>query len=270
MTNYVKSLALILLAAAMAPAGAEDAIPDHPALRDQFYFALGGYFPKTTTSAQLDSNRLGAGTNIDFENALGMEDSKKVPVVFGRLRLGERWRIEGEYFELNRTGNRQIDRTLQWGDRTFPVSAQVQSKFNFSDFRVSGGYSFFKTKDKELGVGLGLHIAAYDVSLSANAIGTESQAVTAPLPVLSVFGQFALTEHWAVAGRLDRLQLKYQNFDGNLSAFGLDLMYQPFKHVGFGLGNRALYLTLEATGNDRTAKFKQTFQGPLLYMNVSF
>jgi hypothetical protein len=34
----------------------------------------------------------------------------------------------------------------------------------------------------ELGVGLGLHVAAYDVSLSSSAIGSEAQKVTAPLP----------------------------------------------------------------------------------------
>jgi len=267
---YFFALALLVLVGGAAPARAEDAVPEHPALRDTFYFGVGAFFPQTTTSAQLDSNRLGAGTNIDFENALGMEDSKTVPVGFGRIRLGERWRIEGEYFRLDRSGDRQIDRTIQWGDRVYPVNAQVQSRFDFSDFRVSGGYSFFRTRDKELGVGLGLHVASYKVSITSNNIGSESQNVTAPLPVLSVYGQFALTEHWAVSGRMDRLSLKYDKYDGNITALGLDLMYQPFKNVGFGLGSRALYLSLEAREEHRTAKFKQTFQGPVLFMNVSF
>jgi hypothetical protein len=262
--------ALLASAAVTAPAAAQETIPDHAALRDRFYFGLGGFFPKTTTTAQLDSTRLGTGANIDFENALGMQDSKSVPVAIARWRITERWRVEGEYFQLNRTGDRQIDRTIQWGDTVYPVNAQLHSKFDFSDFRISGGYSFFKTKDKELGVGLGFHVAAYDVSLTANAIGTESQAVTAPLPVVSAYGQFALTDRWAVAGRMDRFALKYNNYDGSVSAIGLDILYQPFKNVGFGLGSRSLYISLEAVDGERTAKFKQTFQGPLLFVTASF
>jgi hypothetical protein len=48
-------------------------------------------------------------------------------------------------------------------------------------------------------------------------------------------------------------------------------MYQPFRHVGFGLGTRAMVFDVSATDeSQRTLKFRQSFQGPLLFMNVSF
>ena len=40
-------------------ARAQDAVPDHPALRDKFYIGAGAFVPKTSTSAQLDSTNLG-------------------------------------------------------------------------------------------------------------------------------------------------------------------------------------------------------------------
>lgn len=262
------AIAAASLAAAAANA-ADGIIPEHPALQDRFYLGAGLFSPQTATSAQLQS-RLGVGANIDFENALGMTTSESVPAGFARWRLGQRWRIEAEYFELNRSGHKQIDRDIQWGDTVYPVNAQLDSSFKFSDLRLSAGYSFFRRTDKEVGVGLGLHVARYDISLSANSLGTESNAVTAPLPVLSVFGQFALTERWAIGARMDRFILRYQEFDGSVSALGLDLMYQPFRHVGFGLGSRALLIDMAATDGGRTLKFKQSFQGPLIFMNVSF
>ena len=268
--RYIRPLLAAVLLASTGTARAEEPIPDHPALRDRFYVTLGAFYPRTTTSAQLDSARLGVGANLDFENALGMQTSKTVPFASGRMRFGERWRVEAEWFELNRSGDKQVDRNIQWGDVVFPVNARVQSVFDFSDLRISGGYSFFRTKDKELGVGFGLHVAAYDVSLTNNAIGSEAQTVTAPLPVASVYGQFALTERWAVSGRMDRFSLSYNKIDGSLTALGLDLMYQPFRNVGFGLGSRSLYISMDAQQNDRTLKFRQTFQGPVLYMNASF
>lgn len=259
---------LLALLLAAGTAAAQD-IPSHPALNDRFYGGAGVYFPKTGTSAQLTS-RTGAGAFVEFEDSLGVDSSKTVPAAFFRWRLGERWRIEAEYFQLKRSGERVIDREIQWGENIYPVNANVSSRFDFFDLRVSAGYSFFRTKDKELGAGLGLHVAGYDVGLTANAIGSEEQEITAPLPVLSLYAQFALTERWAVSARLDRFSLSYENYDGSLSALGIDVVYQPFRHVGFGAGYRSLFIDLEAEKSARHLKVDQSFQGPLLFMTASF
>lgn len=258
----------VALAVVLLPAAAQD-IPVNPALTDRFYFAVGAYFPKTTTSAELTS-RAGVGTTVDFEDTFGMQSKKQVPAAFARWRFAERFRAEAELFQLNRTGERAIDRDIQWGDNLYPVNANVHSRFDFTDLRVSVGYSFFKRTDKEVGVALGLHVAAYDVSLSANAIGTEGQDVTAPLPVLSFYGQFALTERWAVGSRIDLFSLSYENFDGSLTAVGFDVTYQPFRHVGFGIAHRSLLIKLEVEDDGRHLRAKQAIHGPMLFMTVSF
>src|SRR5258706_16211225 len=77
-------------------AHAQDAAPIHPALRDRFYFAAGAFVPRTTTSAQLDSTQLGLGTNIDFEQALGMTTQKTVPDAIAGGRFSDRGRFRGE------------------------------------------------------------------------------------------------------------------------------------------------------------------------------
>ena len=260
----------VALSTVLTSAAAQQAeIPHHPALTDRFYLGLGAFFPRTTTSAQLTS-RTGIGVTIDFEDTFGMQSQKTVPIGLARWRFAERFRLEAELFQLNRSGERRIDRDIQWGENVYPVNANVQSHFNFSDLRISAGYSFFKRADKEVGVGLGLHVAAYDVGLTANAIGTEQQDITAPLPVLSFYGQFGLTERWAVGSRLDLFSLSYENYDGALTAVGFDVVYQPFRHVGFGAGYRSLVIRLEAEKDARHLKAKQTFQGPTLFMTVSF
>jgi hypothetical protein len=264
------ALACATLVICLPLAHAQDAVPLHPALHDRFYFAAGAFVPKTTTSAELDSSTLGAGANIDFERALGMTTQKTVPDAFFRWRISDRWRFEAEYFELNRSGDKVLTQDIQWGDQTFTVGTEVLSRFDFSDIRTSVGYSFFKTADKELGVAFGFHVASYDAALSAASVGTEVKKILAPLPVLSGYGQFALTETWALGGRLDRFVMSYDNYEGNVTSMALDLNYQPFRHIGFGLAYRSLFITLTATGSTQTARFQQTFQGPLLYMNASF
>jgi len=271
MNALAKLMGLAMLVAAIAPAqAAEGVTPNHPALNDRFYFALGAFWPQSTTSAQLDSTRLGVGANIDFENALGLSSDKTVPSFIGRWRFGERWRLEAEYFELNRGGSRSLERDIQFGDLVFPIRAQVTSKFDFSDLRLSVDYSFFRTLDKEVGVGVGLHAVAYDVSLASGVVGTQQEDVIAPLPVFNLYGQFALTDRWALGARMSRLSLSWDRYDGSLTSLEIDVLYQPFRHVGFGFAERSLDIKLTVQDGNTQRKFKQALQGPLFYMNVSF
>ena len=263
-------LGIALIAVATAAAAAEGDIPDHPALSARWVFGAGIFIPKTTTEARLTSSTLGAGAVIDFEDTLGMDEEKEVPGFMARWRIGERWRIEAEYFQLNRSSSRGTNRDIQWGDVVYPINTQVASSFDFSDLRVSAGYSFFRTKDKELGVGLGFHVAAYDISLTAAAVGSESEDVTAPLPVFMIYGQFALTDRWAVGARLDRLSLNYDKYEGSIGSLGVDIMYQPFRNFGLGLGYRATVFDLKVSEDNREFEIKQNFSGPVLFVTANF
>ena len=263
-------IALAVIGFAAVARAEQGAVPIHPALNDRYYLALGAFFPKTTTQAQLRSNTTGAGVTVDFESQFDMDRSNTVPTFYGRWRINHRWRIEADYFELNRTSDRVIDRQIEWGDQVFPINTTVSSKFNFSDFRVSAGYSFFRTADKEVGVGLGLHLASYDVRLSTPTGGGDGEDVLAPLPVLSLYAQFALTDRWALGTRLDRFSLSYDKFDGGLTSLGIDVLYQPFRHFGFGASYRGLFIRAEIEGDRATAAFRQAFEGPMLYVNASW
>jgi hypothetical protein len=263
-------LGIAFIAAATAAGGAEGDIPEHPALTAKWVFGAGLFVPKTTTEAQLTSATLGAGAIINFEDTLGVDEEKEVPGFMARWRINHRWRVEAEYFQINRSATRTINRQIEWGGIVYPINAQVSTNFDFSDLRVSAGYSFFRTKDKELGVGLGFHIAEYRVGLSSAAIGAESEDVTAPLPVFNVYGQFALTDRWAVGARIDRLSLEYDKYDGSIGSIGVDLMYQPFRNFGLGLGYRATLFDLTVTENDRELRVKQNFTGPIFFITANF
>jgi hypothetical protein len=73
-----------------------------------------------------------------------------------------------------------------------------------------------------------------------------------------------------VAARLDYLSLSYDQYKGGINSAGIDVLYQPFKHVGFGLGFRSLFLTLETQAENWRGKIDQSFQGPIAYITASF
>jgi hypothetical protein len=245
----------------------------NPALNDTIFIGLGAlYVAKSSSSAQLNSQKLGVRT-VDFQDALGMKDTGWGPDTEIRWRMSEHWRLEFNYFWMSTSGNKSIDQDIQWGDVVYPVNTQVTSQLNFSDLRSSVGYSFYKTSDKELGVGLGLHWLWWQTSLSTQAQGNQGTHLLAPLPVVSLYGGFALDEQWSVGARLDEFSLTYQQFHGGMTVLGLNLLYQPFRHVGFGVGYTALFLNFSATSSGLGSfegKFNQNLQGPSVYLTASF
>lgn len=251
-------------------AAASEAVPNHPLLSDRFSFELGVYYPKSSTDASLGPSSGGAGVSVDFEDTLGLDDRKLVGLAGFAWRMTERWRLEVEYFKLNRSATRTLGTQVDWGDEFFPAGSTVNSEYDFSDVRVSAGYSFFRRPDKEVGVGLGLHVARIKGRLESAGIGADSATVTAPLPVVSFYGAFALTNQWAVRARMDWLSLNYDAYSGDLRTTAFDVIYQPFRNVAFGAGLRSFFVDVSIDSSSWHGKAQTTFTGPSAFMRMSF
>ncbi len=262
--------ASLAVATAQAQTASTEAVPNHPALNDRFVFELGGFYFQTATQASLTGPNGGGGVVIDFEDALGLEDRNWGAIGGFLWRMTERWRLEVEYFQLNRSASRTLATEVHWGDKVYPVGATVNSSYDFSDARVGVGYSFFKRRDKELGVGFGLHMATIKTSIESSGTGGEATDVLAPLPVLSFYGAFALTDQWAVRMRGDWLSLNYDIYSGDVRNIAMDVLYQPFRHVGFGLGVRNLVIDVSIDDPKWHGRARTGFSGPTMYMTVSF
>jgi len=244
-------------------------IPNNPALTDTWFFAAGTTFMNSNTQAEL-SGSSGAGAVIDFENAFGLAENKWAPELLARWRFSERWRLEFEYFSLNRSNSRTTLNDVTWGDTTIPAGTNVKANFDVTVLRVGCGYSFFKTQDKELGVALGFHVTKFEAGLEATGFSTEDAKVTAPLPVGSVYGQFALTDEWSLQGRLDAFRIQYDPFYGNILSIGVDALWQPWRHLGFGLGWRTLQVAGGVSGDNWEGELSTTYTGPIAFISSSF
>lgn len=279
-TRYWFTAATLLLgmataytaAAAPAETAATETIPNNPILSDKFVFEFGGYFARTSTGASLSGSGGGVGAIVDFEDAFALEERKLVGIGGFAWRMTERWRLDVEYFLLNRTGTRTLNSDITWGGETFPVGTTVDARYNFNDTRVTAGYSFFKRRDKELGIGLGLHVAGIKASVedTSGAITAQESSVKAPLPVVNLYGLFALTDEWALRLRTDWLSLAYGDYSGDIRSAAIDVLYQPSRTIGFGLGMRNLVVDLKVDEPDWTGRIRTSYTGPTAYMTVSF
>lgn len=266
MTRHLAGL--ILIAGSIA-AHAQD-VPNHPLLNDTFRATIGGFWAESTTMARLSSSSGGAGVDVSFEDTLGLEERKWVGEFGGYWRISSRWRVDVDHVRLSRSATRVLSQQVVWGDQTFNIGTEVNSSLTISDTRTALGYSFFRRPDKEVGIGLGVHMLGYKASIEAASVGARSESVTAPLPVLALYGQFALTDTWAVSLRTDWLSLEYDKYSGSIRAGRIDVVYQPFKHVAFGAGMHTLDINLDVQNDRSKFQARSNLRGPALFVSVSF
>jgi len=242
----------------------------HPGLQDRFTFQIGAYSPQADTTAFLNNSALARGTSISFEDDLNLTDRKTVPALLASVRLGERWRVEGEYFTLHRSGARAINRTINWGDNTYPIGTTVSSEFNTDVYRISVGYSFIKDNQKELGAVLGLHATDFEATLGAAGVGARTGDGLAPLPTIGIYGAYAFTPKWLLSGRLDYFSLSYNQYDGSLLNFSAGVDYRFTRNFGVGLAYRHVDYDVTATKASFNGGMNYKFSGPMLYGVASF
>lgn len=265
-------LSLVLLSTINTSYAAETTgpIPEHPMLSDDIVITLGIFYPRSTTSAALAPSGGGTGTVINFEDTLNLDKRSVAPNVGIFWRASENWRVNFEYFDISRDATRTLAQEIQWGDSTFTAGTTVDSTFDFSDLSVSAVYSFFKRPDKELGIGLGMHVAGIKSNIQASGIGAEKADVTAPVPVVNFYGMFALTDRWAVNMRADWLSLTYGDYSGDVRNIEINALYQPYRNIGFGIGVRSLVIDIGSDNPDWRGQARVAFQGPAAFTTVSF
>ena len=263
-------VSLISLARSAAAEESDERIPDHPLLTDAWYFGAGVLWAESNVTANLNSGAIGAGALIDFEDDMGLDESSLIGLFDARWHFSKRWQLEVEYFKLDRDNEKQVQRTIDWGDVNVPIDADATGTFNIEDFRVSIGYSFFRTKDKEVGVGLGAHVAKLEAGLSTRNFGSDFASQTAPLPFITVYARMALTDRWLMSVRVDRLSLDTGDIDGKVFSSGFDLIYQPWRHFSIGLGFRDINFQISSVSEDWRGKAQIQQSGPLLFVGASF
>jgi len=263
-------LVLLGMAVCGLAAGQDAALKVHPELQDRWMFRLGVYSPSVDTTASLNGSGGRVGTSVNFEDDLNLADRKTMPTFLATARLGERWRIEGEYFSLKRSGSRSLSKTINWGDNSYTFGTTVDSEFNSEIYRLAAGYSFLKNDREELGVVLGLHVTDFTAAIGTANLGTKKGDTLAPLPTIGLYGAYAIAPKWLLSGRVDYFSLKYSDYDGKLLNASAGVDYRFHRNFGAGLAYRYIDYDLTVTKSSYTGEINYRFSGPVLYGVASF
>jgi len=245
---------------------------------DQYWFQLEYFYPTISSTARLDFPGTNLpGTKIELEDDLGLSDRKGTPYLLTGMRIGDNWRMELEYYKLDRSSSLTIDKEINWGDTTFPVNGVVSSEFNTTIYRLTGGYSFYRTPQAEAGFGFGLHMTDFHTKLRGQGTGpggvafqSEGTDQLVPLPTIGLYGSWLASDEWLLRGRVDYLSLSYEQYDGQLVNFMGTVSWRFAKNWGVGLGYRYVRYTVESTKDNFHGEVKYDFRGPTIFLEAAF
>jgi hypothetical protein len=261
---------VLSLAAAGTPAQANGA--GHQRL----WVQAGAYHPAIETTMKLDSSRGVSGTQLNLEQDLGLSDSTTDPWLLIGGRLGDRWRLEFEYFTLDREAGLALSRSIRFGDTTYPIASALKTQFDSMIYRFSVGYSVMRTPDAEAGVTLGAHVTDFTVRLAGEAATAgvapvtldETEHQTVPLPTIGVYGSYTITPAWTLSGRVDVFKIAVGDYDGRLVDFDVSVAYHFTRNFALGAGYRYDSYRLGAMKSDFHGTFHYKFRGPQVFLQV--
>jgi len=245
---------------------------------DRFTLNLGGIVNQFDTSVGLNGGTT-QGTPIDLEGN-GLNKSLSSFQASGTWRWAANHRSDFLYFSAKRSGSRQYDRDITWGDNVykagFDINAQAKDEFLFLDYR----YSFHKSEALEFAGVLGLYGGRFNFDLngtvsvssggSATTTASSSSSTTVPLPLIGVSLDWYIQPRWKATTMLSGMQAKIGNVDGRATFFSLGTDYMLTRNWGLGLTYTYTDVGVDVTKDSFNGKLDWKMNAVMAYATMKF
>ena len=248
---WIYGIALALAFLSPSVVAAEEGQKEKP--WERFSLNLGGFVATFNSDLRIGSKSLGVGIDVNGEDALGLDSSLTVFRADAMYRFTDnrRHRFDLSYVDLRRGASRTLQADIQIKDRVFSAGTTVDSLFDLKIIRGAYSYSLFQDERIDLGVSIGAYLAPIKIKISSSASGAaEEESITAPLPVLGLRFDFAITPKFFLKQSIDVFYLQYQSFQGSFFDAKIALEYNVWKNLGFGIAYDYLRFQLKADGQD--------------------
>jgi hypothetical protein len=229
---------------------ADSAGPDSP--WETFSFTFGGFIADVNSDVRLGLEGTGTGIDVNLEEALGLETTSSVFRVGATYRFGKSRRHQAEFswFKMDRSAGKTLGRDVVVDNVTYPIGTTVDSFLDLQIYKAAYNYSFLQDDRINLAAGIGVFVMPIKYGVSASGIGATAEDITAPLPVIGLRADFALTPKWFLRASTDVFYLKVGDFKGAVWDSMTAVEYKPWKNFGLGLAANQFKLGIEAQGSD--------------------
>ena len=237
---------------------------------DRFSLSLGVFVTDRDTEAELDGT-VGVGTPTDLESDLGLDASDSVFRIDGYYRFNERHRIDFSVFDLSRNASKQIDEQIQWGDTLYDIDTVIKSNVDLAIYKAAYTYSFLDREDGYLGATGGFYVLDTKASLKEQTLGSaESGDLTAPLPVIGLRGDYALSDRWTLRASAEFFFVEYDNVEGSLVDLYAGVDFSVLDHLSIGLGINTVTLDVDISESGFHGGLDWRYSGGLIFLKFDF
>lgn len=253
----------------------DNSVDDLPWHNRRFKVTAGGFFPVNNTQVKVEGNNGNIGTEIDLESDLGF--SKSTASFLGTFdwRISKRSRLGFEYFVLDRTATKTLQRDINFGDHTYPVDGSVRGTFNVQIARIAYGYAILSKPKYQAGLLIGAHVLFADLGLKLNA-NTQSVEYrdtfnfTAPLPDIGIWGEFVLGKRWGLYANVNYLAVKINDTDGRIISYNLAVLYNVVQNFSLTAGYTGLNFRIDTIQDRLNGFLKWGYNGPTITAVYTF
>lgn len=268
-----------LAGAAEAPERASDTLvrslpPPASPITDRFALRATYFRGGVDTKVRLDTDAQTPGTLVDAEETLGLDDAVDQGRMELYLRMGERFRLRFDYFKLNRFAATTLEEDIVFGDETFLIGEAVESSLDYRALSFTFLYSFLRRENLEIAAGLGVNLLEAEAAGEAvDRNAREEESGVAPLPAIALDGSWRFARRWSVNARGQYFSATYDDIDGTLSEWHLDVQYRWKPNLAIGLGYTLLDVDVNIDPNadhDFPGLFRLKTDGPELFIRASF
>jgi hypothetical protein len=226
-------LVVLALSLCTLPAGAQGI--SEP-LFDTFNFKVEGSWVAISTSIRLDSELLGTGTTLSFEDDLKLPDKEIVPSLSFEWQAGRRHRLGVRWQDVKRGSSTQVLEEIDWGGEIIPIDAYITLDFDIRTLAIDYTYYPWIKERWAGGFGLGFRVLGLKTVLAEEGIELDEQVDgTAPLPYINFGYRRMLGEHWRLKAELGWLEVKIGDIKGGQYIGRLAGEYLTERRWGFGV-----------------------------------
>ena len=189
-----------------------------PPEQPKFEFRVGAFLDNVDSRIVRDADNGRVGDEIDVENLLGLPEEETLLHAEALYRIGYFHRLEMGYLKSSRSGTTTLQRSIDFGDRTFPEGTTVDSRLETRVVRFAYAYSLINDPQKEIGVMGGVHLTEFDTIVADSVSGErEITNATTPLPVIGLHGGLSLGSRASLGARIQVFRMDFHRYEGSLN-----------------------------------------------------
>lgn len=255
---------------ACAPTVFADEVLGEP-MADYWGFSIGVFFADQNMVTELAVDQSEVGTNVDFEEDLGLKVSQQVGRFTTFRRFNDRHQLDLDIFDMSQRSSVTLENSISWGGSIFPAAADVTTDLDLRIYKAAYSYYLLRTPEFRLGVTGGLYIADIGLRMSWQENDLDEVGeVTAPLPVVGLRGEYYINDRWRLSGSAEWFGLEFNEYDGTLDDVILSLDYRVSERTGLGLGYNHVHINVDAVEKSLRADLDWRYSGFFAYLRLVF